>query len=206
MENFGSFQKFYEDGHFSNFLDLSEPDSPQVTRAFFLLKDAIAESTDVETELKRLLEDGDWRPRIMACVALGFAKPTKSLVAAYWEAFDRLEKGAYAWEPLPAVLSLYDKGFSQQAMKRLIPQFLKTQSPTIEQTSDKSKMQFIITIPHKNEEAVSGVIKLSEGVIAILFGMLADPKDREIQDLLKSKNGVAITRRDKYLQTIKVVK
>ena len=215
MENFGSFKRLFEkDGHYSSFLLNSEPDSPETTRPFFLLKDAIAESADVESELKRLLADGDWRPRIVACAALGFTKPTKSLIAAYWSAFDKLENGAYGWEPLPAVLSLYDKDFSQHIMKRLVPQFIKPQSqiqlPTIEQTSDKSKIQFIVSIPlpYKNEEAVSGNSKLPNGHIAALLGLLADPKDRETQDLLKTQNDyvAALEWRSRYLPIVKKMK
>ena len=198
MNEFGSFAKLFDEQVL--YLTLLHLHTPETSLALKTVKEAVGISPDLKAEISRLFGESIWRPHLVAASALGFTKPTTAVITPAWNAFDQ---GSWVCPQLAAVLSLYDKSFKQQAIKRLIMACLDTnrvrQEATIQQTGHPSLPHFVFKIPpiHSDPDADSSVSPaLSSKGISALTGLLADSSDPEIKILLNRPETLAVVAAD----------
>ncbi|MEM7346092.1 MAG: hypothetical protein AAF485_17775 [Chloroflexota bacterium] len=111
LEQIGPFAQFFDEkGLYLNLLNLWGPEEAVTT-----IRRAIEESSNLEKEIQILLEDINWRPHLVAGVALLIIKST-DLSHLIWKTFD---KGSWVNPQLAVVTYFHDPGFSKQAKERL---------------------------------------------------------------------------------------
>lgn len=111
MKQIGSFIQLFD----KEVLYLSLLKLRNAEKAILTVQKAIQESTNLEKEIKILLEDIDWRPHLVACTALLMIHST-NFINDLWKTFDR---GSWVNPQLAVVAYFYDNNFSQNAKERL---------------------------------------------------------------------------------------
>jgi hypothetical protein len=106
----------------------------QAVEAVGAVKHAMSLSRDLETELTKFLDDSNWRPHLVAAVAVTFAIPSESLLARIWAAFDG---GSWVSPQLAAALSVCDERFREKALDRLKRGCAVVNPPTYESSLHK---------------------------------------------------------------------
>jgi len=198
MKEFGSFAKLFdEQGLYLTLLNLQ---TPETRRALEEVKKAGGRSPAIREELSKLFSDPTWRPHLVAAATLAFIKPATPNFDSAWEAFDR---GSWVCPQLAAVLSLYDKRFKQQAIRRLIIGCLHTNpvrpETAIHQTGHPSLSHYGITVPPLLPATSAELAKaptLSWKGISAFTGLLADCSDPEIKILLNRPETLAVVAAD----------
>ena len=110
-QQFGSFaQLFTEEVLYLHLLNLGD-----ATKAITTIQKVIQESNDLEKEIQNLLENINWRPHLVAGVAL-LMIDSMNLSADVWKAFDR---GSWVNPQLAVIAFFHDPDFSQRARERL---------------------------------------------------------------------------------------
>ena len=119
FEKFPSFRPMFEkaDGApiatYMELLDLGVNSKSAVTK----MRQLLQSNRDLTSEIIALLEDINWRPQIVAAVAMGLSKKyALSCCDALWKAFD---SGSWVLPQLAAVAFLVDSDFQKQARLRI---------------------------------------------------------------------------------------
>ncbi|MFT3838669.1 MAG: hypothetical protein QM723_16945 [Myxococcaceae bacterium] len=110
--SFRSFEPFWEGPAHNSLLDVSADARRNIERLMDLL-DACA---DPLPELQAMLSEVNWRPQLVAAVAMLCCRPEQRPVDALWRAMD---DGSWVSPQLAVVASAVDPGFLEQARRRI---------------------------------------------------------------------------------------
>lgn len=128
----GPFSCFFDEAPlYLEFLSLNAPE-PTIR----LLQEAIGASSDVGSDLRYMLHGPNWRPHLVAGMAL-LLNDTPELSRELWSAFDA---GSWVAPQLAVVLYFHDPCFSLHARDRLLLRCPVQASPSLaaaEQVSDQ---------------------------------------------------------------------
>jgi hypothetical protein len=83
-------------------------------REIRIVREAVG-AQEVEPTIRAMLADPNWRPNLVAAVAVLFLPPDGRLAAPLWQALD---EGSWVSPQLAVVLSLHDPGFAEAAIRR----------------------------------------------------------------------------------------
>ena len=164
IDDFGPFNALLG----SDYLKFLNLGSPETRQSLEVLKQAIRSSQNIKQELNQLLDANDWRPHLVAATSLAFIKPSKPVIAKVWERFD---KGSWVCPQLAAALSLYDKDFKRQSIKRLISLQSK---PSANKLAHQRRATSSTKIGPPSCKAISSLV-----------GLLESCDDPEVQMLLQ---------------------
>jgi len=98
------------------YLDLLNLDSPKSKLAVSRVMDCGRLSSDPFLDIGRLLDEGNWRPHLVAAVALSVLGYNRAAFAKLWSAFDA---GSWVTPQLAVVAYLRDPDFSDKARVRV---------------------------------------------------------------------------------------
>ena len=84
--------------------------------AMNLLKRITSQDIDLTDQIVALLADMNWRPHLIAAIAMALGSSSPKSVEKLWQTFD---SGSWVSPQLAAVASITDKDFSNNAKKRI---------------------------------------------------------------------------------------
>jgi len=112
--DFGIFAPVFQAPH--GYLSLLHLSAPDALHAISLIRQCCKSVEFPETEIAQLLGDLNWRPHLVAAVAITVSEPSTAIFDDLWRALDA---GSWVIPQLAAVASLYDPGFKEHAGLRL---------------------------------------------------------------------------------------
>jgi len=178
MNDFGTFAKVLE----RDYLNLLRLEAPDTSASLAAVKSAVTASPDVEKELTRLLEDSNWRPHLVAAVAIAYIQPSAVLLSKCWETFD---SGSWTTPQVAAVLCRRDKDFRERAMGRV-----RSGCPLINPPLYESPLhKHVVAGPELGSERASKSV-------SALVGLLRISSDREVRTLIDSPEVQRIIKAD----------
>ncbi|WP_395752483.1 hypothetical protein [Prosthecobacter sp.] len=112
-EDFGAFSPLFEkSGGYLALLHLGGG-AEEVKR----VKECVQSAVDAQRDVVALLQDLNWRPTLVACVAALFMKGDETVVATLW---NRLDSGSWVVPQIAVTLARVDPKFMTNARARLL--------------------------------------------------------------------------------------
>jgi len=185
MKRFGLFDKIFSQGLYLSLLNLdSDTDSDtDVIQCVKEIGDIIAEDKDLETSISLLFSDVNWRPHLVAAVAVLLTSPSERNMNDLWDAFD---KGSWVSPQFAATASLRDYKFKNRLVDRvknrcaLMPSELSLLSP-LERHSAAGPCGDYQRVC-KN---MASLISLAETISDLDPGVKDELESEDVQDMLK---------------------